>query len=109
MEEKDTDLDTVRHRLHAIESGTMIGIIGGRDQGRQDMEETDTEAPAHGASLRTISHSHAVTHEMCQTFKSSHSISLTATFWLGSRRRSRHAVFVSMSSTSRHASVRRLS
>lgn len=80
VEERDTDQDTVRHRLHAIESDTTTGIIGDQGRDRQDMEETDTEVPAHAASLRTTSHSHVVTHGMCQMFKSLHLISLTATF-----------------------------
>lgn len=81
VEERDTDQDTVRHRLHAIGSAMMTDIIEGRGQDRQVMEETDTELPAHDASsLRTISHSHAVTRRTCRMFRSSPLISLIETF-----------------------------
>ena len=98
--EEDTAPATVDRRHHhhaAIESDTMTDTVtGGRDQDRQVTAGTDTVAAVHVAHLRTICHCHAVSLVMCQTYRSSHSTSLSGTSCHGLRRRSQARASVSM-------------
>lgn len=98
--EEDTEPTMADHHHHhhvgtATDTKTDIEI-GGQDRGRQVMAETDTAAAVHVARPRTICLYHAANLAMCQTCRSSHSTSWSATSYLGSRKRSQAKVFAWM-------------